>query len=202
MRGILLSGFAAALAALALAALALPGGRAAAQSVTCTNDAGEAAICAVPVIEQPADADDYFLLKVVDQATGDLLNRGQFGQLLELKLTVPAGAALHSHQNASISRAPRCEDDGTALCLLLALSSALVAAELACSDAAIRLDCAFAVKMGAAAADPLAPGAYIVRVVAGGFAAEDRFFVAGRAARIEIAPGGNRRCLRPRRPRL
>ena len=70
-----------------------------------------------------------------------------------------------------------------------ALSSALVAAELACSDAAARLDCAVAVKMGAAAADPLAPGAYIVRVVAAGFAAEDRFFVAGRAARIEIAPG-------------
>ena len=70
-----------------------------------------------------------------------------------------------------------------------ALSSALVAAELACSDAAARLDYAVAVKMGAAAADPLAPGAYIARVVAAGFAAEDRFFVAGRAARIEIAPG-------------
>lgn len=119
MREILPPVAVAALAALALAALALPGGRADAQSAACTNDAGEAVICAVPVIEQPAGADDFFLLKVTDQATGELLNLGQFNQLLELKLTVPAGTTLHSRQRSGIARAPRCEDEGAASCLLL-----------------------------------------------------------------------------------
>lgn len=101
----------------ALAALALPGGRADAQSAACTNDAGEAVICAVPVIEQPADADDYFLLKVIDQADGEVLNRGEFNTLLEINLTVPSGVTLHSRQSVTI--APKCETEGTASCLLL-----------------------------------------------------------------------------------
>ena len=101
----------------ALAALALPGGRADAQSAACTNDAGDAVICAVPVIEQPAGADDYFLLKVIDQADGEVLNRGEFNTLLEINLTVPSGVTLHSRQSVTI--APKCETEGAASCLLL-----------------------------------------------------------------------------------